>query len=288
MKTIKFECEVIAPMFLAGANGKTPELRPPSIKGSMRFWWRAMNGHLPIDKLKGEEGMIFGSSDVNMGRSKFSIRTLGNNLKINKYSPLPHKITKGFEPKLDGISCGQKISIILSCRHGEIDRYADILKASLILGGLGKRSRRGFGSVRILNVDGQPCDFNYTIEAILKLINCIGDNKYAINKHEGKIELQQKRTAQYPFLKEIQFGKEYESWEDLIKHIGEASHNHDIYSLGFADNKKRLASPVYVSVLKNQTGKYLPIISNLNTVFCKDSKMTIDYKGQNAFKEEIL
>ncbi|OPX29474.1 MAG: type III-B CRISPR module RAMP protein Cmr1 [Candidatus Omnitrophica bacterium 4484_171] len=48
MKTITFECETITPMFLAGADGRTPELRPPSIKGAMRFWWRAMNGHLPL------------------------------------------------------------------------------------------------------------------------------------------------------------------------------------------------------------------------------------------------
>ncbi len=52
MKTIEFECETITPMFLAGADGKTPELRPPSIKGLMRFWWRAMNGHLPLNNLK--------------------------------------------------------------------------------------------------------------------------------------------------------------------------------------------------------------------------------------------
>ncbi len=52
MKTIEFECETITPMFLAGADGKTPELRPPSIKGLMRFWWRAINGHLPLNNLK--------------------------------------------------------------------------------------------------------------------------------------------------------------------------------------------------------------------------------------------
>ncbi len=61
-------------MFLAGADGKTPELRPPSIKGLMRFWWRAMNGHLPLEELKKEEGKIFGTSDEKIGRSKFNIR----------------------------------------------------------------------------------------------------------------------------------------------------------------------------------------------------------------------
>ena len=41
MNTITFELETITPMFMAGADGETFELRPSSIKGDMRFWWRA-------------------------------------------------------------------------------------------------------------------------------------------------------------------------------------------------------------------------------------------------------
>ncbi len=81
-KTISFECETITPMFLSGADGRTPELRPPSIKGMMRFWWRALHGHLAIEKLKEKEAEIFGASDEKIGRSKFSIqvfRALGQN-----------------------------------------------------------------------------------------------------------------------------------------------------------------------------------------------------------------
>ena len=51
MKKITFGCEVITPMFLSGADGN-PELRPPSIKGMMRFWWRAINSHLAHPNLK--------------------------------------------------------------------------------------------------------------------------------------------------------------------------------------------------------------------------------------------
>ncbi|TAN35431.1 MAG: type III-B CRISPR module RAMP protein Cmr1 [Candidatus Methanoperedens sp.] len=61
-------------MFLAGADGRTPELRSPSIKGMMRFWWRALHEHLTIEKLKEDEAKIFGTSDETIGRSKFSIR----------------------------------------------------------------------------------------------------------------------------------------------------------------------------------------------------------------------
>jgi len=82
MKTITFTCETITPLFLAGADGTTPELRAPSIKGALRFWWRAMNGHLPLDDekdstgktikegLKTLEGKIFGNTSA---RSSFAI-----------------------------------------------------------------------------------------------------------------------------------------------------------------------------------------------------------------------
>jgi len=73
MKTITFHCETITPMFLAGADGQTPELRPPSIKGAMRFWWRAMNGNLSLEELKKQEDDIFGATDR---RSKVIINVL--------------------------------------------------------------------------------------------------------------------------------------------------------------------------------------------------------------------
>ena len=45
METITFNCRFITPAFLGGANPKgTPELRPPTIKGALRFWWRAQRG----------------------------------------------------------------------------------------------------------------------------------------------------------------------------------------------------------------------------------------------------
>jgi CRISPR-associated protein Cmr1 len=280
MKTITFECETITPMFLGGADGRTPELRPPSIKGLMRFWWRAMNGHLSLKVLKEREAEIFGASDEKVGRSKFSIRILSDSLQTEEYPPVPHR-----NFKFNGISPNQKISILLSSQYKIIPECSDILKVSLILGGFGKRVRRGFGSVRILNVGNQSHNVEYKLENILKLVNDIGDNKYKIGTGD-KIELKDNLTAQYPFLKGIQLGKEYDSWEELLKKVGEASHNHNIDSLGFAKGNKRLASPIYVSVLKNPNNKCLPIISTLNTVF--EDRETIDYSEQNAFKGAIL
>jgi CRISPR-associated protein Cmr1 len=84
-KSITFHCEVITPMFIGNAMPGEAELRPSTIKGALRFWWRAMNGSLPIEDrdangnpqncLRTTEAEIFGSADEKIGRSKFSITT---------------------------------------------------------------------------------------------------------------------------------------------------------------------------------------------------------------------
>jgi CRISPR-associated protein Cmr1 len=81
MQSITFTCETITPMFLAGADGTTPELRAPSIKGALRFWWRAMNGHLSLEDLKAKEDEIFGGTD---NRSKVTLRVKFDEEKAKK------------------------------------------------------------------------------------------------------------------------------------------------------------------------------------------------------------
>lgn len=51
-------------MFLAGADGQTPELRAPSIKGAMRFWWRALQREASPEVLKKKEDYIFGGIGI--------------------------------------------------------------------------------------------------------------------------------------------------------------------------------------------------------------------------------
>jgi CRISPR-associated protein Cmr1 len=42
MRGILAEYEITTPMFLGGGVPQDVDLRPPSIKGMLRFWWRAM------------------------------------------------------------------------------------------------------------------------------------------------------------------------------------------------------------------------------------------------------
>ena len=41
MRTITATIEVVTPMFLGGADQSPDGIRPSSVKGALRFWWRA-------------------------------------------------------------------------------------------------------------------------------------------------------------------------------------------------------------------------------------------------------
>lgn len=143
---------------------------------------------------------------------------------------------------------------------------------STILGGFGKRSRRGFGSIKVVD------DNVITLEYILTLLNFIEssflvDSSRIVNKKSG---------ADYPWIKEIGIGKS-DSVNELLKRIERSSYKYRDPSLGSAD--QRMASPVYVSIVEIGS-EYYPIITTLNSVF-PSSYPRYDFSKQNSFKEEI-
>lgn len=163
-----FECETVTPMFLGGADGTTAELRPPSIKGMMRFWWRALHGDLSIPCLKEKEGKIFGSSDEETGRSKFNIRvnpySLKTSNKLFSNNKLKYLSYGTHDPKRNYIKTGQNFSIIITSHypiHNDIEKSLIIMST---FGGLGSKSRNGFGSFKILKIDNKPCNFYYNLK----------------------------------------------------------------------------------------------------------------------------
>jgi CRISPR-associated protein Cmr1 len=165
-----FECETVTPMFLGGADGKTSELRSPSIKGMMRFWWRALNGDLSIPCLKEKEGKIFGSSDEAIGRSKFNIRVKSHNLETSNYdfsnNWVKYLSYGTYNPKRRYIKPSKKFkfSIIISSHHQLHDDIEKSLKIISTFGGLGSKSRNGFGSFKILEIDNKSGDYYYNLK----------------------------------------------------------------------------------------------------------------------------
>ncbi|MDZ4709995.1 MAG: type III-B CRISPR module RAMP protein Cmr1 [Saprospiraceae bacterium] len=279
MSKIIFTCKTVTPLVMNGADGFNVELRPPGIKASLRFWWRALHGHLPIEQLRTQEAAIFGSTK---GRSKVLIRTNTGIDESNKkrISLLPHK---GGSEACSYIA-GQDFKIRLDFDEKVISKeklkYLFILACTL--GGWGKRSRRGFGSVTVTEIDDVPFISPIDLDGILKCINTIVPNMFKIQN--GAIIPTNISSNQYPYILEIKIGT---STKSLIQ-IGQATHdvklivdnsvNKRDYNNSIGAGSPRFASPVYVSILSNG----VPVITTLK----KESLVRTVL--QNSLKSKIL
>jgi len=177
---LSFQAEVIAPLVITGADNRSrdletvrPEgLRPSSVRGALRWWFRAMMGgivgaHDPLHKL---ETRVFGATDR------------ASTVKIRSY-PLKIELKKAYLCMNDqsgktvrGISRSNiwrpafhppsKFRLEVWCDERALPIVFGCLWLLAVLGGVGARVRRGFGSLAFSLEEGSlsllPCpDFSY-------------------------------------------------------------------------------------------------------------------------------
>lgn len=318
MNSITFTCEVVTPMFLAGADGIELDLRPPSIKGAMRFWWRSMNGYLSISDLRKQEADIFGGTDEKVGRSKLLVRTSHPELTAVNQRPLPHhtggdnclicrqnpsekNCKKGY--KNQAIPIGYRYETNLSLTREiivnpddtfDICRLESLFLLTCLFGGLGKRSRRGYGSVIVNKKNEVLFNMPSTLQDVMLHLGKFNSHFEFDNSHcPSSIVLSRSSFPErtYPYIESIQIGQTvYPDYDSLLLKIGKASHdfkNKNDHSLGYAEKGDRLASPVCVSVLKKGLKDYRAIITTLHMA-TKDDKFKVNRQKQKNFKNAIL
>ncbi|KKM12006.1 hypothetical protein SY88_05670 [Clostridiales bacterium PH28_bin88] len=186
MNRLELTFEIVTPLFVAGADQNAAELRAASIKGALRFWYRAIDGNYAQ-----REGLIFGGHKKGEGQSAFLLKVdrlesaHGDLWSKNKYDEAfgegrgRHKrngVTYFGFPLETGnrergnyrqrayIKAGQDFKVQMVFKEAprrEFDRKA-VLAAFWFLGhfgGIGFRARRGFGSIALKEwrtVQGEP------------------------------------------------------------------------------------------------------------------------------------
>ena len=300
MNTITFECEIITPMFLNGADGISPEIRSPTIKGALRFWWRAMNGHLSITELRKQEADIFGGTDEKVGRSKVIIRTNYPILTFSEHKPVPHK---SFTANAYDANVKQVFQVSLSLsvvKHDfNLKKLESLFILTSILGGFGKRVRRGFGSIKVKKINGtdvvesERCSITKDILLYLENISPNYVLDYLSKPQKIVLKLPSLcEKSQYPYIEEIEIGQHvYKNNDDLVKSVGNATHEFKGIdkepSLGYVSKGERFASPVYVSSAKLLLNDYCTIITTLHMA-TRYNNNDPDRVKQKSFKNAIL
>ena len=186
---IEVTYRVVTPLFCAGADSTHPEIRLPSFKGVLRFWWRALawlRCRADLEAIRRQEDALFGSAGG--GQSCVSMRLelttnppivrKGEVLTVSRTGGdvvgegaryLGYGVMEAFASKKRGTKNGQ---LTRACRRAPFDftvhmRCRDLddtdlasLKDALVvlgtLGGMGAKSRKGYGSLAIqsLRVSG--------------------------------------------------------------------------------------------------------------------------------------
>lgn len=247
MYSIKLKCKTTTPLFMAGADGKTPELRPSEFKGMMRWWWRAIKAEEDITNLKREEADIFGGTGEGEERSKVSVKLnyedtdKGSNLKNDYNKDKKRQILTGEHAGIGYLL----YSTVIPQREREyikkdniefeiiLESYSEkafknaiaALWASIFLGGFGTRARRGGGNISVENVDGDT----YGTEFRPTNLNQASISRWLIENfkkvHEiicGKSQPDNFCTAysNLSFSRILLSKREFTSWIEALNEIG--------------------------------------------------------------------
>lgn len=182
MNTAVFTLEFMTPAMISGALSKGPEsraeIRIPSIRGQLRWWFRALGGDYE------EEARFFGSVAGEGGQASAAILRLAQIEDASGDAPKPLPITHAFKsPKTaSDIGCGdmntsgylafnirrredaramvpRRTRFKIEMRAPRLDlpefhRLCQVFRMFATFGSLGARSRRTFGSLRLVAESG--------------------------------------------------------------------------------------------------------------------------------------
>lgn len=177
MKRLSFTLETITPLFLAGNDQDAVELRAASLRGQLRYWYRALLGGLgvmPSNRLHELESQVFGKEERGsplLVRVK-DIRWAGGRIKENKELDLGYDKAKRetrrpgltyllYSTQLGGnqrpyADVGTTFTLEFVSFDKEAEKVLKLASCALWcwthLGGLGTRARRGGGNIQVREV----------------------------------------------------------------------------------------------------------------------------------------
>lgn len=162
--------QIVTPMYLGGEDQRATAIRPPSLKGALRFWWRALNwGRVLAEAqnnetnalrlLHAQEARLFGlaASDTSGGQGIFMLAVHGAKPRAEAF-PLDNKPGSAYlrgqglnnrTALLPGETFGVSLRFKPRCSEADTASVAQALYAFGLLGGLGSRARHGYGSVAL-------------------------------------------------------------------------------------------------------------------------------------------
>lgn len=280
---VVFDVEVVTPMFLGGADKNIAELRAASIKGVLRFWWRALYGaqEKDLDAMRKKEAEIFGSTE---NKASFSLQVIGRNINIqnniqekNNNDPLQcfsvhnrpvniidylcYGVYKNPQTYLKShIKSGSTFVVKFIFNNAKFkDQVINSFLTMINYGGIGARHRNGLGSLQISNND-----------QIINKVNFQMSNFSALST-ETKIFVSNKK---------------FNNWYHALSHIGIIYRNAKTKIEHRTLIKRQLiTAPISINVFEN--GR-LNVLAKNNSRHSKPYHLHIKKCSDGSFQGQIL
>ena len=177
LQKLEAQFQLSSPVFLGEAESDScaERIRPPSVKGALRFWWRALawsrlfkdDKNQTLKKIHSEEGALFGhaagGTDNKGCQAAFRLRVHSDESQQGRseLKGVDYLLGQGivkrnreFKYLASGsgfsVSCYPRKTMTLQ-QHQELEQA---LLCFGLFGGLGARSRKGLGSVSIQTLEG--------------------------------------------------------------------------------------------------------------------------------------
>ncbi|MCS7062140.1 MAG: type III-B CRISPR module RAMP protein Cmr1, partial [Anaerolineae bacterium] len=241
--------ETVTPLFLGGANPRAaPELRPPSFRGVMRYWLRALVGAAGEQAMREQENRLFGVVGDQASAGAVSLRlSLPTHLPKQTYSRLSDKrMGTGYlwfaargtrnEPERHAIMPTTFSLTLLTPRskqpERDLEQIAAVLWLLTRLGGVGARSRRFAGGVQVADVqsphtpDGLIARLPIRANSPKELADEIAQGIQTARRLFGLQKLATPAPSQFDVLHPDQcqifvLNHVFPSWEQAVEQIGQ-------------------------------------------------------------------
>lgn len=297
---IVFHCESLTPFISSGTNQREFELRSTSVKGLLRFWWRTFQNLHSTTELYKKESLLFGSSDQSVGASKLrvSLHYEPTKLKIIKpqtylkESKLPDSLNYLLFSLLKWDNQRKDYQFQRAMALSPFDftinlvmpkKYAsEVLNSFWLLyvfGGIGARTRRGFGAFKIKDIKAytfpslKPTEEDQ-IESLKLFIQDTPDINSYITRGLSKIMPEQIKTEHHPSFASFMTARKrilirqctkknpIESLSDVAKAIRDFRHKNPSDEV---DALHAMISGKYPTINFKKPASGLPIIYNFRT-----------------------
>ena len=172
---VELALELVTPVLGGAAVPRTIDavdiVRVPSIRGQLRFWWRALNAQrfTTATDLYKEESKLFGrAADDQGGRSPVELRARfdkdgeidRSDIKLSgagatpgAYALFPARAEAGGTPPAPRRKPGTQFTLELRAPKERLEELRPVLRAWILFGGYGSRTRRGLGSLTVTGAD---------------------------------------------------------------------------------------------------------------------------------------